>query len=96
MDQPVAIKVFAHRDYNDEGQNIGVPSVSVCVHSDTPGAARLAEAIVCELKENDIEICPSDAPNRRFPKGAHTLADKTVKAQMPRTFYRAPDPESDF
>jgi acetyl-CoA carboxylase biotin carboxyl carrier protein len=24
------------------------------------------------------------------------LADKTVKAQMPGTFYRRPDPESDF
>jgi acetyl-CoA carboxylase biotin carboxyl carrier protein len=24
------------------------------------------------------------------------LADKTVRAQMPGTFYRRPDPESDF
>ena len=24
------------------------------------------------------------------------MADKTVKAQMPGTFYRRPDPESDF
>jgi acetyl-CoA carboxylase biotin carboxyl carrier protein len=24
------------------------------------------------------------------------LADKTIKAQMPGTFYRRPDPESDF
>ena len=24
------------------------------------------------------------------------MADKTIKAQMPGTFYRRPDPESDF
>lgn len=40
------------------GKDIEIPSDSVCVHSDTPGAARLAEAIVRKLKENDIEIRP--------------------------------------
>src|SRR5919107_652057 len=41
-----------------DGTDIDIPSDSVCVHSDTPGAARLAEAIVRKLKENDIEVRP--------------------------------------
>ncbi len=40
------------------GKDIDVPSDSVCVHSDTPGAAKLAEAIVRKLEENDIEVRP--------------------------------------
>jgi 5-oxoprolinase (ATP-hydrolysing) subunit A len=42
----------------ESGKDIDIPSDSVCVHSDTPGAARLAEAIVRKLKENDIEVRP--------------------------------------
>jgi 5-oxoprolinase (ATP-hydrolysing) subunit A len=38
------------------GNDIGVGSDSVCVHGDTPGAVRLAEAIARKLGENDIEI----------------------------------------
>src|SRR5919199_16614 len=41
-----------------KGNDIEIPSDSVCVHSDTPGAVRLAEAIVRKLKENDIQIRP--------------------------------------
>jgi UPF0271 protein len=33
-----------------------VGSDSVCVHGDTPGAVRLAEAIARKLGENDLEI----------------------------------------
>jgi 5-oxoprolinase (ATP-hydrolysing) subunit A len=40
------------------GNDIGVGSDSVCVHGDTPGAVRLAEAIARKLGENDIEIRP--------------------------------------
>ena len=85
-------KVFAHRDYNDEGQNIDVPSVSVCVHSDTPGAARLAEAIVRKRKENDIEICPSDAPNRRFSNGSAYLGRQDRRSAGAPYFLPRPRP----
>jgi 5-oxoprolinase (ATP-hydrolysing) subunit A len=40
------------------GNDIGVGSDSICVHGDTPGAVRLAEAIARKLGENDIEIRP--------------------------------------
>jgi 5-oxoprolinase (ATP-hydrolysing) subunit A len=42
----------------ENGKDIEVGSDSVCVHGDTPGAVRLAEAIVGKLGENDIEIRP--------------------------------------
>jgi 5-oxoprolinase (ATP-hydrolysing) subunit A len=38
------------------GNDIGVGSDSICVHGDTPGAVRLAEAIARKLGENDLEI----------------------------------------
>jgi 5-oxoprolinase (ATP-hydrolysing) subunit A len=40
------------------GSDIDIPSDSVCVHSDTPGAVKLAQAIVRKLEENDIEVRP--------------------------------------
>ena len=40
------------------GNDIDVPSDSVCVHSDTPGVVELAEAIARKLRENGIEIRP--------------------------------------
>jgi 5-oxoprolinase (ATP-hydrolysing) subunit A len=40
------------------GNDIEVGSDSVCVHGDTPGAVRLAEAIARKLDENGIEIRP--------------------------------------
>jgi UPF0271 protein len=40
------------------GNDVEVPADSVCVHSDTPGAVKLAEAIVRKLGENGIEIRP--------------------------------------
>ena len=40
----------------ESGNDIDVASDSVCVHGDTPGAVRLAEAIARKLGENDIEI----------------------------------------
>jgi UPF0271 protein len=42
----------------ESGKEIDVASDSVCVHGDTPGAVRLAEAIARKLKENGIEIRP--------------------------------------
>jgi UPF0271 protein len=42
----------------ESGKDIEVASDSVCVHGDTPGAIRLAEAIARKLGENDIEIRP--------------------------------------
>jgi UPF0271 protein len=38
------------------GNDIDIPSDSVCVHSDTPGAVGLAEAIVRKFEENGIEV----------------------------------------
>jgi UPF0271 protein len=40
------------------GNDIEVVSDSVCVHSDTPGVVRLAEAIVRKFRENDVEVRP--------------------------------------
>jgi UPF0271 protein len=42
----------------ESGKEIDVVSDSVCVHGDTPGAVRLAEAIARKLRENGIEIRP--------------------------------------
>jgi UPF0271 protein len=42
----------------ESGKDIEVASDSVCVHGDTPGAVRLAEAITRKLGENGIEIRP--------------------------------------
>ena len=39
-----------------DGQDIEVEADSICVHSDTPGAAKIAETIVRKLGENGIEI----------------------------------------
>ena len=41
-----------------EGNDIEVATDSICVHSDTPGVVKVAEAIVRKLGENDIEIRP--------------------------------------
>src|ERR671921_1154726 len=40
----------------ESGRDIEVASDSVCVHGDTPGAVRLAEAVARKLGENGIEI----------------------------------------
>ena len=40
------------------GKDLNITPDSVCVHSDTPGAARIAAAIARKLEENDIEIRP--------------------------------------
>jgi UPF0271 protein len=39
-----------------DGQDIEVEADSICVHSDTPGAAKIAETIVRKLGENGIGI----------------------------------------
>jgi UPF0271 protein len=40
------------------GSDIDISADSICVHSDTPGAAKMAEAIVRKLGENGVEIRP--------------------------------------
>jgi 5-oxoprolinase (ATP-hydrolysing) subunit A len=47
-------------------KDIDISSDSICVHSDTPGAASLAEAIVRKLKENDIEVRPLGRARQRI------------------------------
>jgi 5-oxoprolinase (ATP-hydrolysing) subunit A len=47
------------------GNDIDIPSDSVCVHSDTPGAVELAKAIVQKLGENDVEIRPVGRARQR-------------------------------
>jgi UPF0271 protein len=42
----------------ESGKDIEVASDSVCVHGDTPGAVKLAEAIARKLESNDIQIHP--------------------------------------
>jgi 5-oxoprolinase (ATP-hydrolysing) subunit A len=49
----------------ESGRDIDVVSDSVCVHGDTPGAVRLAEAITRKLGENDIEIRPLGRAQQR-------------------------------
>lgn len=49
------------------GNEISVPADSVCVHSDTPGAARLAEAIVRKLGESGVEIRPVGRAGQKVP-----------------------------
>jgi UPF0271 protein len=49
----------------ESGKDIDVASDSVCVHGDTPGAVRLAEAIARKLGENDIEIRPLGRAQQR-------------------------------
>ena len=48
------------------GKDIEIPSDSVCVHSDTPGAAKLAEAIVRKLGESDIAVRPLGRAKQRI------------------------------
>jgi len=50
----------------ESGKDIDVASDSVCVHGDTPGAVRLAEAIARNLGENDIEIRPLGRAQQRI------------------------------
>jgi 5-oxoprolinase (ATP-hydrolysing) subunit A len=50
----------------ESGKEIDVASDSVCVHGDTPGAVRLAEAIARKLGENDIEIRPLGRAQQRI------------------------------
>jgi UPF0271 protein len=50
----------------ESGKDIDVVSDSVCVHGDTPGAVRLAEAIARKLGENDIEIRPLGRAQQRI------------------------------
>ena len=51
---------------SESGKDIDVASDSVCVHGDTPGAVRLAEAIARKLGENDIEIRPLGRAQQRI------------------------------
>jgi UPF0271 protein len=48
------------------GKDIEVASDSVCVHGDTPGAVRLAEAIARKLGGNGIEIRPLGRAQQRI------------------------------
>jgi 5-oxoprolinase (ATP-hydrolysing) subunit A len=50
----------------ESGKDIDVASDSVCVHGDTPGAVRLAEAIARKLGENAIEIRPLGRAQQRI------------------------------
>jgi len=50
----------------ESGKDIDVASDSVCVHGDTPGAVRLAEAIARKLGENDIKIRPLGRAQQRI------------------------------
>jgi 5-oxoprolinase (ATP-hydrolysing) subunit A len=50
----------------ESSKDIDVASDSVCVHGDTPGAVRLAEAIARKLGENDIEIRPLGRAQQRI------------------------------
>jgi UPF0271 protein len=50
-----------------DGNDIEVAADSICVHSDTPGVVRVAEAIVRKLGENGIEIRPVGRAEQRVP-----------------------------
>ncbi|MEW6637944.1 MAG: 5-oxoprolinase subunit PxpA [Actinomycetota bacterium] len=57
--------VTEKRVKTETGREIEVVCDSVCVHGDTPGAVRLAEAIVKKLRENGIEIRPLGRAEQR-------------------------------
>lgn len=42
----------------ESGRDIDIDCDSVCVHGDTPGAVKLAEAIARKLAENGVEVRP--------------------------------------
>src|SRR5215207_5102776 len=50
-----------------DGNDIEVAADSICVHSDTPGVARLAETIVRKLGENGVEVRPVGRAEQRVP-----------------------------
>ena len=50
----------------ESGNDVDVAADSVCVHGDTPGAVRLAEAITTKLRENGIEIQPLGRARQRI------------------------------
>ncbi len=50
-----------------DGNDIEVAADSICVHSDTPGVVRVAEAIVRKLGENGVEIRPVGRAEQRVP-----------------------------
>jgi len=47
------------------GRDIDIAADSICVHGDTPGAAKMAEAIVRKLGENGVEIRPIGRAEQR-------------------------------
>jgi len=59
----------------DNGEDIDIGFESICVHSDTPGAVELLEAIRTALKENDIRVVPvsefKQEAVRRRERGIH-------------------------
>lgn len=48
-----------------DGDDIEISADSICVHSDTPGAAAMAEAIVRKLGENGVGIRPVGRAEQR-------------------------------
>jgi UPF0271 protein len=50
-----------------DGNDIEVAADSICVHSDTPGVVKVAEAIVRKLGENGVEIRPVGRAEQRVP-----------------------------
>lgn len=58
--------ITENRVISESGNEIEVASDSVCVHGDTPGAVKLAEAITRKLRENDIEVRPLGRAGQRI------------------------------
>jgi UPF0271 protein len=48
-----------------DGNDVEVGADSICVHSDTPGVVKVAEAIVRKLGENGVEIRPVGRAEQR-------------------------------
>ena len=67
MAERVLRSVTEDRVRTVDGNDIEVAADSICVHSDTPGAVRLAETIVRKLGENGIEIQPVGRAEQRVP-----------------------------
>lgn len=51
----------------ESGKDIEITSDSICVHSDTPGVVKLAEAITKKLQENGVEIQPVGRAEQKVP-----------------------------
>ena len=68
------------------GKDVQVRADCICVHSDTPNAIELAQAVKTAVADY-LEL------DRRFRGGLRGMAQHEVLSPLPGIFYRRPAPE---